>query len=562
MSLVEGVDFDEMGPEVYRDALIRVVASGGIPIYTAIGYTGNIGYGITAADICGPGKGLKSFDRLFEEEVAKPGAAFNVNSLHSENRAHINTLPEANRNITKKKFAMAGIRTQRLRNDPTYSSRIFFRAPIAWPHSEKEDGTIQLLDTLKGCDLVDYHMQSKYKLLMAGAEDGEYSRVGVILHVDPNHTYVFNSNARINNVSKEIIYGAQMTLSEYLLKMKSAGVGTVDNQMEIYVTPADGFLSSENFQGCITYDDTESIVKINGALVSDRTPSERYLTFRRDAIKRFDTLNIERISIVRWFNEAIGYIMSISKVETPVTIPKSTDTNKKTILPQILQVISHVYKSVEPRLVIIKKKIYPYMYKLWQVLTPDVIHEMRQTLVSKYIKMEEYAGIIPLTYQTYQQYINEVSEGPFMDITLMKAYMKQKRLTQMTAPVFVQYLQENKIQSSSLIKDMMQLAKGNDELFAFIDGLPEVTPFQASVIGVMQRSSSEKRRVATRKRSTSEKRRVATRKRSSSEKKPAGGGGGGGNMNHLRQKLATLEAGRQSRTVLAQIAAIKKQLGE
>ena len=501
MSLIEGVDFDEMGPEVYRDALIRVVASGGIPIYTAIGYTGNIGYGVTAVDICGPGKGLKSFDRLFEEEVAKPNAAFNVSSLHSENTAYINALPEANRNITKKKFAMAGVRTQRLRNDPTYTSHIFFRAPTAWPHSEKEDGTIQLLDTLKGCDLVDYHMQSKYKSLMAGAEPGDYASVGVILRVDPNHTYVFNSNARINNVSKEILYGAQMTLSEYLLKMKSAGVGTIDNQMEIYVTPADGFLPSEKFQGCITYNADE--VTINDEHVVDRTPSERYLTFRRDAIKRFDILNRERDTIVEWFNESIGYLMFLSRVTTPITIPKSIDKNNKTVLSQILQVIPHGYKSVEPRLVMIKNKIYPYMYKLWQVLTPGVIREMQQTLVSKYAKMKEYAGIHPLSYKTYQQYINDESTDPMLDVTYMKVYMKQKSLTQLSTQVFVQYLQENKIRSGSLIKDMMRLAAGKGELFAFIDGLPEVTPFQATpAMG----GARKRKHAATRKHYSSKKR--------------------------------------------------------
>ena len=88
---------------------------------------------------------------------------------------------------------------------------------------------------------------------MAGAEPGEIMEVGVILYVDPNATMVYNSDARVNpGYSAEELYGAGMTISEYMIRLRECGVGHMELQFESYATPADGLLSSEVFGGCIS----------------------------------------------------------------------------------------------------------------------------------------------------------------------------------------------------------------------------------------------------------------------------------------------------------------------
>ena len=160
--LKEGTDFDVMGAEVYKDQYVRVVASGGIPIYTGVGYMGdNFSYKLPFDAVCGAGKGLLTFERvvrdILKEEKLK---GFTPDQIRRISKSFLNTPPldEANMaNFTAmtdftpigwamtNKFAKPedrldarlrvsdSSRRDRLLADPLYSSHIYFRAPTCWP---------------------------------------------------------------------------------------------------------------------------------------------------------------------------------------------------------------------------------------------------------------------------------------------------------------------------------------------------------------------------------------------------------------------------------------------
>lgn len=278
----EGTDFDPMGAEVYKDEFIRIVASGGIPIYTGVGYTGDtFTYSLPPEAVCAPGKGLKTFDAVFRdllkedkmkeftagelETIAKsflnddPLTAENIGKIKSKHHLAVddsvwvrtNKIETKEDRLEARLKMMNATRSRRMMLDPLYSTHIYFRAPSAWPRIES-GGKIALRPDLKGCFLPDYHFFDDYDALFAGAEFGEKASFGVVVNVDPNNSYVFNSEARPHNVTGEIIYSGKMTLSEYLIKLRDCGVEYVLPEMELYISPPDGFFPSEKFNGCVT----------------------------------------------------------------------------------------------------------------------------------------------------------------------------------------------------------------------------------------------------------------------------------------------------------------------
>ena len=301
--LREGADFDAMGAEVYKDEFIRIVASGGIPIYTGVGYTGDaFAYSLPPEAVCAPGKGLKTFDAVFRDLLKEDKMKeFTAGELETIAKSFLNDDPLTTENIGKIKSKhhlafddsvwlrtnkiekrenrlearlkmMNSTRSRRMMLDPLYSTHIYFRAPSVWPRIES-GGKIALRPDLKGCFLPDYHFFDDYDALFAGAEFGEKASFGVVVNVDPNNSYVFNSEARPHNVTGEIIYGGKMTLSEYLIKLRDCGIEYVLPEMELYISPPDGVFPSEKFNGCIT-DITSHKVTLKNFITGEKSDIE------------------------------------------------------------------------------------------------------------------------------------------------------------------------------------------------------------------------------------------------------------------------------------------------
>lgn len=452
-TLVEGVDFDAMGPVLYQDPLVTVVASGGIPVYTAVGYTDDIGFMIDEKLICGPGNGLKTFDRLYQENqipsltpkmIETLSKRYNqltkenVQLMNTRNPSRIDLLPEEywlfnqtpkeKRAAERNKYLYSGVRRPRIKRDPAYGSHIYIRAPSTWPH-ELAGAGITLKENCKGTEFNDFHMKETINSLFAGAEGGaETSNLGVVVRVDPNKTFVYNSNMRVNDhITGEIIKKAGILLSEYLLQLKEKGIGFIEPEFELYATPPDGLLKSDTFSECV--------IRKKGNDFILKSPSGAIREYKHHEIKPLKDLynkGIEEYSdrsfqlreILDFFyyiGDFIEYLNDLGKiplapipdVELPDVshlIPENTPAIKrKTVIKQAQdQIIKkmNVYilkihaESAQIRKTI-KSVIYPLIIKSFGVLTEEDISQIKSILVLEDKLPEGWQtsnGIITLQY--------------------------------------------------------------------------------------------------------------------------------------------------------------------
>lgn len=416
-TLVEGVDFDAMGPELYRDAGVRIVASGGIPVYTAVGYEGGIGYGIDPEEICGPGKGLKTYDRLREErfDPAKIGsslrhfprqlAALNKGYYNSENaldpKAEIgelspamlnktSRLPKGERALVRDKLLKSASRISRIERDPLYGSHIYLRAPSVWPLVEV-DGKITFTPDLRGKTLQDFYGGKPYRYLMQGGTPSDLSSAGVIINVDPNATLVYNSETRVSSgYTGEIIYGSAITLSEYLLRLRDNGVGFIEPGMEIYATPADGFLPSSTFSVCIAkkYEDVNtkwlpvfyltnmrdgSVSRVVGDFRTD-TPAILKL-LNEVGMKNYKARGFRIKKVGSWVNEGLHAIeLAVALLTEPYAIPPKYEP-----IRPLIEETQRLAASLTP-LVSEFRRVYPYVYPVVSIAPPAVQEEAAKQL--------------------------------------------------------------------------------------------------------------------------------------------------------------------------------------
>jgi hypothetical protein len=443
--LKEGVDYDICGPELYRDEYIRIVAYGGIPLYTAIGYTDDsIGYSADFDVICGPGKGLKTYDRIHEETIAPTfnalpewqralyakgyGQANELTELNAErvlkgelgtlesiNWETTSLLPSPQREQERFKRVKSRVRDVRFRADPTYGKRIYLRAPSTWPYNE-HNGKLALKPTLKGATLREYHGGESYEGLFKNAEGG-FATLGVVIAVDPAHTYVFNSNARISLVPKELLYGAKMTLSDYLAVARAQGITFYGPQMEAYASPADGFLPSDYFQHCIEFDVR---VHINTATLLDREKkvleiipmkqmliSDKWRTFFKELDTQADSIVRTTRDLYKWFEDNIYMIVEGQRILKSGVVPYKTHFDKNTpaeIIPQkvIKAMVSQLQQlaiQLDPLVELIKQKVYPYIYKIYQIPLSSSVEEFDKWIKSAYKPNMEYKDLVYLVSQ-------------------------------------------------------------------------------------------------------------------------------------------------------------------
>lgn len=404
MSLVEGVDFDVMGPVLYEDPMIRIVESGGIPIYTAVGYTGDIGSEIEEGDICAPGKGLKTFDRLHKNneepklrsdpELLK-SLSKKFKNMTPENKKRLNkkydnmvnyniwkfnNVPEKERAVQRNKYQYSNVRQTRFDRDSTYGSHIFFRAPSTWPHKVKADKSVSLEETLKGTNITDFHMKQTLDSLLQGAEPGEVSSLGVVIRVDPNKTFVYSSSMRVSSgITAELIYASGIPLSDYLIQIREKGPGYVSLEFEVYVTPPEGFLPYETFSECLIRDGYSQDFTIKSKVGqenyknNDNTPDKSLVDLYRAGSKIATSLILKRGRVIDFYYEnlfnELEYLEDLSKLPRPP--PEQKEIEK--------YVVKIRKMPLEP-LKRIKSKIFPYIIKCYGVITSNTLDKIKEIL--------------------------------------------------------------------------------------------------------------------------------------------------------------------------------------
>lgn len=431
--LVEGTDFDPMGAEVYKDEYIRVVASGGIPIYTGVGYCGDAFSCSTSADaICGPEGGLRTYDAVYRDILKEKM----LENLTAENRkrfgkSFLNKPPldtynmknfsekigtnemddyvwaETNKEATAEarlnaRLKMSDlVRQKRIFNDPKYASHIYFRAPSSWPHVEDSE-KITLRENLKGCFLPDYHMNDPYSKLFAGAEPMTMAEHVVIINVDPNESYVFSSDSRMSDVLGEVIYGAKMTLSEYLIKLRKCGVGFLQPEMELYVTPPSGFFPSSNFHSCISNPRKTPLTQIDLAtgergVLEDLVRSQQLSQLCKNAFENY----IVRRKVITKVVDQSSHIFDYKR-----WVAQNTPSDASGLFRDLVNSIQKFLVDKGPTIERIKSKIYSYYYLALGVCHPELIAEIMKEN-EKFTLNGEIDGFFALTKQELLRDFNE-----------------------------------------------------------------------------------------------------------------------------------------------------------
>ena len=432
--LVEGVDFDEMGAEIYKDEHIRIVASGGIPVYTGVGYTGDkFPFKPSYDSVCGEGKGLMTFDKIYKD-LLKGDLLSKFTPIEQEriSKSFLNSPPlnESNMAILSEKIGEldsdAWVKTNkytdpkdrlnarlkmsdrtrqpRMLADPLYSSHIYLRAPSCWPHVE-DSAHISLRENLKGCFLPEYHYNASYSTLFAGAEVNETAAVGVVINVDPNKSFVFNSYSRVWNIPGEIIYGARITLSEYLLRLRDCGVGFVQPEMELYITPEDGFYPSEKFNACINNPAKEPVNIVNkqtGETIPAKIPVRS---------KQLDQLNEDGTTA---FTNRLTVISRILKNDVmrfagfKQWVDQNIPSDASILFKDQVNVIRKTYETITPTFEHVKSKIYPYLMDSLGVVHPEYLEKLAK--VEKYVFKigTDISTPLSMTFQELYKYFSDM----------------------------------------------------------------------------------------------------------------------------------------------------------
>jgi hypothetical protein len=599
-ALKEGVDYDTCGPELYRDEYIRIVAYGGIPLYTAVGYTDDkIGHNAGFDVICGPGKGLKTYDRIHEETIAPTfnalpewqralyakgyGQANELTELNAErvlkkevgglepiNWETTSLLPNPQREQERFKRVKSRVRDVRFRADPTYGKRIYLRAPSTWPYMER-DGKLALKPTLKGATLREYHRGVSYELLFSNAEGG-LTTLGVVIAVDPAHTYIFNSNARISLVPQELLYGAKMTLNDYMAVARSQGIQFYGPQMEAYASPADGFLPSDYFQHCI---DIDNRVHINTATLLDREKKvletipmkqmlidKKWWTFLDKLNDQASDIAAKTKDLYRWFEDNMYMIVEGQRILKNGVVPYMTKFNAnipdEMIIPKIAKAmvlkLQGVALQLDPLVELIKQKVYPYIYKIYQMPLSSSVEEFDKRIKSAYKPNMEYKDLVNLR----EGLVSVIRDDYFNMLELVRNPSNPELL--------------KKLKLAKIGRDIANFTTKKSNIWEFLERLPPPEPFSrpAEALNFVNNTYFRAPKKANTKRNgnSNNKNKTVRNSKGNATARPANAGAGAAKPNiteanraRYLTELSTLSSKRQTRAIMERTTELKDLLG-
>lgn len=380
-----GDDFNDPSNTLYQDARIRIVKEGGIPIYHAFDYTGKINLS-SFRQICGKGRGLKTLERRLHEyatmseqnmrnrgelttrgvwhrkyENLDPGIRklleVNMMTPNSEGEhpnypdyiergkygqeyslmensdfnqtSHIKDAKE--RGKERYKLSAEWRQAARTRADPNYGKHIYFRPAFCWPFTFDESGQPVQKDSLKGCSIREYYYNERWNSLLKGAEPGEVSPLAVILYVDPNKTFVYNSQMRPASIPGTIIEASSQSLSEYLLMLKKIGPKFLSFEYECYVDPVDGLLLSNTFHSCYSEEGYFKGSEFTEKIIEKPVESKLYEEVYNKAFKNYASY-VKIISEIPDFIKPFLEFMDGAKVLLKLPLPAKTSKYYNVVL--------------------------------------------------------------------------------------------------------------------------------------------------------------------------------------------------------------------------------------